>query len=64
MSGPTTLACVDGTHWNGSTPHCNIITHVNDQPIGGTVNSAMAVHRQNMAPVFMLIFSGVGHRNW
>merc|ERR1711892_444264 len=62
MSGPTTLACVDGTHWNGSTPRCNI--NNNDQPVEGTVNSARAVNTEDMAVVFMLLLSGIKHINW
>eukprot|EP00092_Neocalanus_flemingeri_P009311 GFUD01010017.1.p1 GENE.GFUD01010017.1~~GFUD01010017.1.p1 ORF type:complete len:208 (-),score=44.64 GFUD01010017.1:201-824(-) len=59
MSGPTTLACVDGQRWNGSTPQCNIMTapqpQMNDQPVPVTGNHSVAGHTQNMASSVLLI---------
>merc|ERR1711892_1516909 len=42
MTGPDTLACIDGTHWNGTTPSCDFIEQINDQPFDDSINSAPA----------------------
>merc|ERR1712106_324992 len=33
MTGPATLACIDGTHWNGTEPECDFIEQSNVQPV-------------------------------
>eukprot|EP00090_Calanus_glacialis_P007935 TRINITY_DN16326_c0_g1_i4.p1 TRINITY_DN16326_c0_g1~~TRINITY_DN16326_c0_g1_i4.p1 ORF type:complete len:193 (-),score=39.69 TRINITY_DN16326_c0_g1_i4:325-903(-) len=54
MSGPATLACVDGTHWNGSAPHCQDVRLAPD----GSSSSAT----QNMidlTTLMVLVSTGV-----
>ena len=41
MSGPPTLACVDGTHWNGTAPHCQANQKMSDQPVDGVISKAL-----------------------
>ena len=40
MSGTDTLGCVDGTHWNGTVPHCVGTKHMSDQPLDGTTTTS------------------------
>ena len=42
MSGPATLACIDGTHWNGTAPHCQARQQLCDQPVDGVISKALA----------------------
>jgi hypothetical protein len=46
MSGPATLACVDGTNWNGTAPHCQAKKQMSD----GVINKA-SVKIMNMVNI-------------
>jgi len=58
MSGPTTLACEDGTHWNGSTPLCMLETIQQDQPgVKGTTSTASPGNSVQSGMLVMLLWA-------
>ena len=57
MSGPATLACVDGTQWNGSAPHCQEILKMSDQPLDGVISMASVniINMMNIVGYMVLV---------
>ena len=57
MTGPATLACVDGTHWNGSAPHCQARQHMSDQPQDGVISIASVniINIINIVAIMVLV---------
>ena len=62
MTGPATLACVDGTHWNGSAPHCKGSELMSDQPVDGVISKA-SENIINMA-TYMAMVMAYSQANW
>ena len=55
MHGARTLACIDGTHWNGSEPYCEIIKEMRDEPIEDTISSAECGRTSVLVITFLLM---------
>ena len=54
MTGPATLACIDGSHWNGTEPSCELIKQLNDQPEVEVISTAIS-----QLPSYFIMLSAI-----
>ena len=67
MSGTSTLACIDGTTWNGTTPQCNMVLDMySDQhtvivPSGtnGTNGSGTSSGTTILVTLYLAVLGGI-----